>query len=131
MERKQEHNEAQLRTRDMYKITPPSTYNSIFYTNPEITFLSEKRQSQPNHSREFIRIRPENDPEFSNTISFKIEKKFDICEKVWIKMKLPSLFEDQVMEGLRSGDITYTDNTQRYEYINGIGYYLFRFIQLK
>jgi hypothetical protein len=131
MEKKEEHNEAHLRTRDMYKITPPSAYNPIFYTNPEITFLSEKMPKQPNHSREFIRIRPENDPEFSNTITFKIEKKFDICEKVWIKMKLPSLFDDQTMEGLRSGSITYTDNTQRYEYINGIGYYLFQFIQLK
>jgi hypothetical protein len=129
--REKDNHEAQLRTRDMYKLTPPSTYTSIFYTNPEITFLSGKPVSQPNHSREFISIRPETDPTFSSTTAFKIEKKFDILERLWIKMRLPSLFNETIIGGLRDGTITYTDNTQRYEYINGIGYYLFRFIQLK
>lgn len=131
MERKQDAMKSILKTRDMYKLTPPSTYQPIFYTNPEITFLSGKPPLSVNHSREFLSIKSETNPEFSSTITFKIEKKFDILEKLWIRMKLPSLYRETIIDTLREGSVTYTNNNERYEYINGIGYYIFRNIQLK
>ena len=128
--KQQENYKLQLNTRNMYKLTPPSSYTGIFYNNPEITFLSSKLTENINHSREFINIKPDSDPRFGTSITFTIEKSFDILEKCWIKMKLPSIFSRRILEGIRNEEIIYKNKDDRIEYLNGIGYYIFNNIQL-
>ena len=122
--------ELQLNTRDTFKLTPPSSYTNVFYGNPEITFLSSKTTENINHCREFINIKPDNDPNFGIPITFTIEKKFDILEKCWIKMRLPSIFSRNIIDSIRNEEITYKNKNDRIEYLNGIGYYIFNHIQL-
>jgi hypothetical protein len=124
--------QALINTRNMLKLTEPHSYDDVFYGNPVTTLFNCENITQINHSREYIALKPETNVDFNNTITFKIPKSFDILEHCHIQFSLPYWFSREVTEKLAKGELRYANETNdRFEYCNGIGYYLFDNIELR
>lgn len=121
-----------IKTRNMFRLTPKHSYDTVFYGNPETTLFQTENKKQINHSREYVAIKPDTDVTFQSTISFKIPKSFDLIENMFIQFSLPSWFSFAVSQQLAKNEIRYEDEeNDRFEYVNGIGYYLFESIELR
>jgi len=124
--------QALINTRNMYRLTPHNSYDDVFYGNPRTTLFHCENTTQINHSREYTTLKPETNVEFNNTITFKLPKSFDILENCFIQFTLPTWFSREVIEKLAKGELRYRNETiDRFEYCNGIGYYLFDSIELR
>jgi hypothetical protein len=119
-------------TRNEYKLTTPDFNDNFFYNQAQITYITKLPPQFPNHSREYKIIKPDTNIEFGNTISFRLKRNIDAIENLFIRFKLPDLFSQTIMTNIRNGILQYSNpNTERYEYLDGIGYYIFDRIYIR
>jgi hypothetical protein len=118
-------------TRNEHSLLEFNGYDTFFYHKSVRTYITRLSSMYPNHSREYKIIKPDTNIEFGKTITFKIKRNMDAIEELYIKFKLPDLFSQTVMTNIREGIITYSDIEDRYEYLDGIGYYLFNSIDIR